>query len=379
MKSSTTQLNIAPGRGHCELWRTIQPGVRKSPASAGRHENPSVTQRGRIYCHPDGDILPVWCQRFNDVTNRGYTYTNRIDADSDGETLLHFYVSRYTHSTEQEWRDRIDRGEVQLNDHRAQSETRLVKGDTLTYRREPWSEPDAPLSFDTLYEDPHLLAVDKPGGLPVLPGGHHLAHTLLALVRQRYPGDVEPSPLHRLGRGTSGIVLFARSPDALRVMTETFVERRIVKIYRALVIGTDLPDTFVIDHPIGPVPYAPLGTLHAATSDGKASHSEGRRLYEDRSRNTTLVEISITTGRPHQIRIHAAAFGHPLVGDPLYTVGGVPRSVDKNTRASLPGDVGYHLHAYRVAFPHPVDSTPVQIVSPPPSDLRTPEEKKNGE
>lgn len=314
------------------------------------------------------------------MTNQGYTYTNRIGVDGEGETLLGFYVRRYTHSTEAEWQIRIDQGLVQRNGAPTPADTRLRRGDTLTYKREPWPEPETPLTFETLYADPHLLAVDKPSGLPVLPGGHHLTHTLLALVRDQYEGEVEPSPLHRLGRGTSGIVLFARSREALRTMTETFVERRITKVYRALVQGIDVPDTFVIETPIGPVDYPPIGLLHAATPNGRASRSEGRRIHVDPDTGNTLVEISIITGRPHQIRIHAAAFGHPLVGDPLYVAGGGPAPLIDGQRAPLPGDVGYHLHAYKVAFHHPTEDRDLTITAPPPFILQTPEEQKqNGE
>ena len=314
------------------------------------------------------------------MTNQGYTYTNRIDADGEGETLLGFYLRRYTHSTEAEWRGRIEQGLVKLNGASARHDTALRRGDTLTYLREPWPEPETPLSFETLYEDAHLLAVHKPSGLPVLPGGHHLTNTLLALVRNRYDGEVEPSPLHRLGRGTSGIVLFARSREALRIMTETFVERRITKVYRALVQGVNLPDTFVIDTPIGPVDYPPIGRLHAATPDGRASRSEGRCLHVDPETGNTLVEITIITGRPHQIRIHTAAFGHPLVGDPLYVSGGGPISPIEGERAPLPGDTGYNLHAHKVAFRHPTEDRDLTILAPPPACLLTPEERKqNGE
>ncbi len=313
------------------------------------------------------------------MENTGYTYTNRIDTDGEGETLLDFYTRRYTHSSETEWLARIQNGFVRLNGEPSHSKAILQRGDTLTYLRDPWHEPETPLAFATLFEDAHLLAVDKPSGLPVLPSGHHLQHTLLTVVRDRYDGEIAPSPLHRIGRGTSGIVLFARSREALRLMTETFVERRITKLYRALLRGTDVPDTFEIDTPIGPVDYAPIGQLYAATSDGKVSHSEGHRLHVDREAGHTLVEIQITTGRPHQIRIHAAALGHPLVGDPLYVAGGLPTPLVDGERAPLPGDVGYHLHAHRVVFHHPIDDRDINIIAPPPPVLQTPEEQSKSD
>jgi 23S rRNA pseudouridine1911/1915/1917 synthase len=193
----------------------------------------------------------------------------------------------------------------------------------------------------------------------------------LAFVRVRFAGDVPPSPVHRIGRGTSGIVLFARTRDALRALTAAFAERRVTKLYRALVRGVGLPPEQQIDVPIGRVSYPPTGYLYAATADGAPSRSVCRLLHEDREQSQSLVEVRIVTGRAHQIRIHAAAVGHPLVGDPLYVAGGGPAPLVAASRAPLPGDCGYHLHAHRLAFRHPSSQQLVEIVSPPPPLLRT--------
>lgn len=308
--------------------------------------------------------------------NRGFTYTNRIDTSAAGETVLDFYAHRYPHSTEPEWRERIERGDVRLDDRGVTPRTVLRVGQTLSYRRAPWMEPEAPIAFGVLYEDAHIIAVDKPSGLPVLPSGHHLEHTLLALVRARYGkgSEVPPSPLHRLGRGTSGIVLFARTQVASRRLTESFAERRISKIYRSLVQGVVAPGETTIDVPIGRVDYPPIGRLHAASSDGVPSQSICRLIHADAAQNRSLVEVQIVTGRPHQIRIHMAAIGHPLVGDPLYVAGGVPAPLNPGRRAPLPGDCGYHLHAARLSFLHPESREPLHLSSPLPPMLRAPGE-----
>jgi 23S rRNA pseudouridine1911/1915/1917 synthase len=306
--------------------------------------------------------------------NRGFCYEDEIDRAAAGESVLAFYTSRYTHSSEREWLERIEQGAVRLDGAVVNPATALRAGQTLSYQRAPWTEPEAPSTFGVLYEDSDLLAVDKPSGLPVLPGGHYLDHTLLALVRARFAGAVPPSPLHRLGRATSGIVLFARTEEASRRMTAQFAERRIEKIYRALVTGVGLPAEQVVDVPIGRVSYAPTGKLHAATTNGAPSKSVFRVLAENVERSESLVEVRIVTGRPHQIRIHAAAIGHPLVGDPLYVSGGGPGPLVSGRRPALPGDCGYHLHAMRLAFRHPRTGEGVVAFSPPPSSLRTPDE-----
>jgi 23S rRNA pseudouridine1911/1915/1917 synthase len=307
--------------------------------------------------------------------NGGFLYRDRVDDRASGETLLDFYARRYRHSDRETWRERICEGAIRVDGSKAEPERVLRPGEILVYEREPWQEPGVPGGFRVLHEDIDVLAVDKPSGLPVLPGGHHLDHTLLALVRARCGGDVPPSPLHRLGRATSGIVLFARTERARRALTAAFAARRVTKLYLALVQGLGMPAEQTIHIPIGPVPYAPTGTLHAASTlaaGGKPSTSVCRVLHEDRDNHRTLVEVRIITGRPHQIRIHAAAIGHPLVGDPLYVAGGGPAPLVHGALSPLPGDCGYHLHAWRIAFAHPFSSEPIEITSPPPESLRIP-------
>jgi 23S rRNA pseudouridine1911/1915/1917 synthase len=218
--------------------------------------------------------------------------------------------------------------------------------------------------------------VRKPAGLPTMPGGRFLENTLLHLVRTRY--DDQLAPLHRLGRATSGIVLFARSTAARRCLSADLREGRLRKVYRALVQGVPTAPAFVVDVPIGPVPYAPLGQVHAATRLGVPSRSLVRVLEQRRARDQTLVEVEIPTGRPHQIRIHLAAAGHPLAGDPLYAPGGTPMPLLPGCRPPLPGDGGYLLHACRVELVHPVRLTPLVLVCPPPALLRTATEAQTG-
>jgi 23S rRNA pseudouridine1911/1915/1917 synthase len=136
------------------------------------------------------------------------------------------------------------------------------------------------------------------------------------------------------------------------------------KRYRALADGAPDWDERVIDTPIGPVPHAVLGTIHAAAPDGKRSLSRVEVL--ERRTDAFLCDVHIETGRPHQIRIHLAAAGHPLAGDPLYQIGGWPEA---DTRA-LPGDPGYHLHAAELRFPHPRAGREMTISCEPPPLLQ---------
>jgi 23S rRNA pseudouridine1911/1915/1917 synthase len=205
------------------------------------------------------------------------------------------------------------------------------------------------------------LAVAKPQGLPTLPGGGFLVHSLLHLVRARYS---DATPLHRLGRGTSGVALFARTTHARSALTHAWQKNDVLRVYRALVMGCPQNEELDIRAPIGPVPHPLLGKVHGVHAEGKRSHSKVRLL--ERRGKTSLVQATLVTGRPHQIRIHLAYAGYPLVHDPLYIPGGIPA---RETRA-LPGDLGYHLHAERLGFRHPHSGKRVQIECFPPPPLR---------
>ncbi len=317
--------------------------------------------------------------------NHGWIYRDRVPLAATGQTLLDFYTQRYPHSTRTEWQHRIAAGQVTINGQPQTPDCVLGGGEQLAYHRPPWEEPAVPLAFDVIYEDEDLWAIAKPSGLPVLPGGGFVEHTLLYQLQQRYPQDT-PSPVHRLGRGTSGILLVARSPLAKRDLSRQLrqaTQRGITqsppsaaggfaKTYRALVAASDLPDTFTLTFPIGRVPYPVLGTVYAAHPTGKPAHSEGQVLR--RAADHTLLEITIYTGRPHQIRIHLAAAGYPLLHDPFYAAGGKPYPVPegdwRGQPLPMPGDCGYWLHAHRVQFCHPRTRSPLVLVCPPPPCLQ---------
>ncbi len=294
--------------------------------------------------------------------NKGFEYREQIGARGAERGVLVYLAENYRHSTEEQWRSRLESGYVIVDGSPAGAETVLKKGQWLVWRRPPWNEPEAPLAFAVLYEDEDLLAVAKPCGLPCVPGGGFLDHTLLALVRRRYP---EAAPVHRLGRGTSGVVLFARTARAGSVLSEALRRREMVKIYRALARGVPVRDSFTVETAIGPVPHPVLGALHAACPGGRPALSRVT-LLERRGPDASLLEVCIETGRPHQIRIHLAAAGHPLVGDPLYVVGGG----FGNPGTALPGDLGYLLHAERVRLLHPATGSPLEVSCAPPPELR---------
>ena len=303
--------------------------------------------------------------------NHGHTYREQIDADGDGRTVLAHLSDRFARALPAEWRERVERGQVKLDDLTTTATARLRAGQWLSWDCPPWEEPPVPLDAAVLHEDVLLLAVAKPRGLPTMPGGGlYLEHTLLAVVRRRAP---EASPMHRLGRDTSGLVLFARTAAAAREVQAAFRARRVRKVYRALCAGWPARDVFSVDAPIGEVDHPLLGSVHAALASGRAARSHVRVLERRAGPGEApcaLVEVEIETGRPHQIRIHLAHAGHPLVGDPLYGPGGLPLA---GTRA-LPGDPGYLLHAWRLELDHPASGARLVIECAPPPALRATDE-----
>jgi len=300
------------------------------------------------------------------MLNRGYAYTTIIGGKHHGETLLSHLASLYPHSTLQDWQQKLNNGEVTLNGATAAGSESVTSGQRLVWNRPPWIEPDAPLHFDVLFEDTYLMAVNKPSGLPTLPGGGFMENTLLGLVREQIAQKQSPnaSPVHRLGRGTSGIVLFAKTAQAAANLTANWNTPKVQKIYRALAQHVAQQDAYEIVTPIGLVPHPRLGKVWAAKPDGKPSKSLARVVSHGAS--TTAFEVSLNSGRPHQIRIHLASIGHPLVGDPLYGAGGQPLA----HLPGLPGDGGYWLHAQFLRFEHPITGEQIDLEAALPSALR---------
>jgi len=228
-------------------------------------------------------------------------------------------------------------------------------GDVLT--------PDPTVDVPVVYEDRDVLVVDKPGGLVVHPGAGQRSGTLVHGLLAHYPeirevGEPDrPGIVHRLDKGTSGLLLVARSQPAYQALVAMLAGRRVERRYRALVWGALDSPTGMVDAPVGR--SARDRTRMAVTLTGK----DARTRYEVVGGFTDPVTVTelrckLETGRTHQIRVHMASIGHPVVGDPRY--GG--------RRPSLPSPRPW-LHAEHLALEHPVTSAPLAFDSPLPADL----------
>ena len=230
-------------------------------------------------------------------------------------------------------------------------------------------EPEA-LDVRIVYQDRDLVVVDKPAGMVVHPAAGHASGTLVnALLHQvkdlsGIGGELRPGIVHRLDRGTSGLMVVAKNDKAHVELARQFHDREVEKEYVALVWGV-VQAGKRIDLPIGRDP-----------DDRKKMSATARRARSATTRVTkslhlpgvSLIHVAIATGRTHQIRVHLSEIGHPIVGDATY--GGLRRRVMGDLRPLLSLDRPF-LHAFRLMFHHPADGRKMEFESPLPQDLQS--------
>lgn len=265
----------------------------------------------------------------------------------------------------------IKAGQVTVNDQVPRPRDAVRGGErvVLNATLEPATE-SAPedIALDVLYEDAHLLIVDKPAGLVVHPGAGNPAGTLVNALLHRDPGlAVLPRAgiVHRLDKDTSGALIVARTLQAHAALVAQLAARDIHRQYEAIVNGPIIAGG-TVDAPLDRHPVDRL--RRAVVDDGKPAVTHYR--VRERFRAHTRIECVLETGRTHQIRVHMAHIRHPLVGDPLY--GGalrLPKAAAPELVAALRGFRRQALHAERVELAHPVHGGVLQAVAPTPPDL----------
>jgi 23S rRNA pseudouridine1911/1915/1917 synthase len=239
--------------------------------------------------------------------------------------------------------------------------------------------PEA-IPLSVLFEDSDVLAIDKPAGLVVHPAPGHASGTLVNALLHHVRdlsgvgGELRPGIVHRLDRDTSGILLVAKSDRAHQLLSRQMRKRTLLKEYLALVAGTPRVRKGEISLPIGRDPRdRKKRKAFRVAAAVPAGAREARTLYEIEkewsSLGLTLLRCRLVTGRTHQIRVHLAASGLPVVGDPVYGRPAYPRVRAADLKKALAGFPRQALHAERVAFHHPATQEIVEIVSPLPPDL----------
>jgi 23S rRNA pseudouridine1911/1915/1917 synthase len=234
----------------------------------------------------------------------------------------------------------------------------------------PAAEPE--IVLDVVHEDGDVVVVDKPAGMVVHPGAGNTHGTMVGGLLARYPDlsrlvddgvcdPRRPGIVQRLDKGTSGLLVVARNADAYHSLVDQLTQRAVDRRYHALVVGRVAEDRGVVDAPIGRSARTP--TRMAVSANGR----EARTGYEvierlDEPHSVTLLSLALETGRTHQIRVHLAAIGHPVVGDDRYG-----RGAGISPRLIPAGRL--FLHAARLGFVHPGTGEHVQWESPLPDDL----------
>lgn len=231
-------------------------------------------------------------------------------------TVLDFLSERFPGVGVAEWESRMRGGRVvDERGLRLRPESPYRAGACVFYYRELEAETTIPFDEFVLYEDEHLLVVDKPHFLPVTPAGRFLRETLLVRLRQR-AGREDLAPVHRLDRETAGVVLFSRDPSTRGAYVRLFRERRVEKVYEALAGAAPRGLTFPHVRRSRIVPGEPFFRMREA--EGEPNSETRIDLLAETHAATTLYRLKPTTGKKHQLRLHLSALGMPIINDRLY-------------------------------------------------------------
>ncbi len=298
--------------------------------------------------------------------------TITVSDEGDGNRLDRFLTSVLPEHSRSQIQRLIKEGQVRLGGREARANQTVKAGQAISIDIPEPVDPQPlaeALPLAIVYQDPDVIVVDKPAGMVVHPAAGHASGTLVNALLHHVGdlsgigGEKRPGIVHRLDRGTSGLMVVAKHDAAHEELSRQFRDREVEKDYLVLVWGL-VQAGRRIDAPIG-----------RDAANRKKMSAKARRSREAVTRIVraepllalTLAQVAIYTGRTHQIRVHLAAIGHPVVGDALY--GGVHRRVAGDVRAVNHLDRPF-LHAARLAFTHPRDGRRMEFTSDLPADLQ---------
>ena len=294
-----------------------------------------------------------------------------VDADQDGLRLDNFLAAVLPEHSRSQIQRLIKEGRVQGPSASLRPSTPVRAGQTYSIEipapSAPHAEPE-PLPLRIVFEDTDVVVLDKPAGMVVHPAAGHASGTLVNALLHHVKdlsgigGVLRPGIVHRLDRGTSGLMVVAKNDRAHEELSRQFRDREVEKEYMALVWGL-VHAGRRIDEAIG---RDPEHRQKMSTRARRARTAVTRVTWARHFRGASLLKIAIATGRTHQIRVHLSAIGHPVVGDAVY--GGVHRRVPANLRPVMRLERPF-LHAMRLVFTHPGDGRRVEFDSPLPPDL----------
>lgn len=293
-----------------------------------------------------------------------------INQDGRGDRLDGYVAKKFPFLTRGGWQHRIHSGCLRVNSVRVDPSYRLMNGDQLSFFHPPAVEPEVDRGIAEVWRDGEVMAVFKPGNLPMHENGPYRFNTFACLVHEVF--GPEWAAVHRLDRETSGLVLCAATPAARKKLSVAWAAREMHKEYLAIVSGRTATDSWVESGPIGDLTDSRIRIKKWVVADGLDAETAFETV--DRTAQHSLVRAIPKTGRTNQIRIHAAFAGHHLVGDKLYhpdeqvfldyfEQGNTP---DVQRRA---GFQRLCLHAGLLRFDHPFNGTKIEVNCPLPPDM----------
>jgi 23S rRNA pseudouridine1911/1915/1917 synthase len=295
-----------------------------------------------------------------------------VEADQDGTRLDNFLTASLPDQSRSHVQRLIKDGHVKGPAASLRSSTAVHAGQVyeidIPAPTAATPEPEA-IPLRIVYEDEHLVVLDKPAGMVVHPAAGHSGGTLVNALLHHVKdlsgigGELRPGIVHRLDRGTSGLMVVAKNDAAHQELSRQFGDREVDKEYVALVWGV-VQSGKRIDAPIG---RDPGDRQKMSTRARRARNAVTRVTAARHFKGVSLLKVAIATGRTHQIRVHLSAIGHPIVGDGTY--GGVHRRTAANLRSVQRLERPF-LHSARLAFTHPADGRRVEFDSPLPLDLQ---------
>lgn len=288
----------------------------------------------------------------------------------DAGSRLDSFISEKTGITRAQVKRLLEGSLVTVNGGRAKTSYRVREGDSISATlpvRDEESLVAEDLPVEILFSDGHVAVVDKPPGMVVYPAAGHRSGTLMNALCFRFGslsavgGPLRPGVVHRLDRDTSGVMMVALSDSAYYGLVEQFRNRTVKRSYLALVWGSMGADEGDINAAIGRS-ASDRKKMSTRTSRGKLASTHWKAAK--RFQSATLLSVTLATGRTHQIRVHLASVGHPVLGDSTY--GRKTSLMVKGKKISFPRQM---LHAEVLGFTHPVTGQHMQFVSPLPRDM----------
>lgn len=297
--------------------------------------------------------------------------SSKVTAVFKHTPIVDYLATRFTYRSAANWLALVMEERVMCNGRICQPGTRVSQGDFVTCHLPDVPPPPANFAYSIVYEDAWLLGINKPANLRVHDKGKFVTANLMYHLRtQHQPAYPMAQLVNRLDKDTSGVVVVAKETAVVPLLAQQFQEQTVAKSYLAVVSGQPEPASGVMNWPIGPVPGAKVPRHGIDVPGAKAARTDYEVIRP--FTHHALVQLRPKSGRTHQLRVHLAALGHPIVGDALYALNDddfLAWCQQKTPTAAMCGLSRQALHCHETRFIHPITSDPITITAPLPADM----------